>query len=328
MITAYPRIIKRQILFLVSTVFSYVIWSYLKWVRKPQYIFTVFPGSDLDIKGYLPGFLWWAIPVYYSARPIFAGLIKGTGIYGEGAVVVIPNTVSEFRDDSFLVEKIMNRLKSIQSFVGAKAISIAGQGPKYFKQNAKEHYTAPFVYGLKGRVFSAVETLQLIINKHGLVKPKIAVVGVGEIGHSIIEFLERKGLYAEGIDIKIRGNGIGFELTNGGIERIKNADIVLVQTPRGDDFVEYYELLKDSAILVDDSHPRITSPPTTFQFYKVAIGKQGVEFSPPLPGYHNKWIPGCVQESMVASSTNQFELDQDSFNEISKKLGFFAYLVQ
>jgi len=242
--------------------------------------------------------------------------------------VVIPNTVKEFRDNSFLVEKIMNRLKSLQSFVGAKAISIAGQGPKFFKQNAKENYAAPFVYGLKGRVFSAVETLQLIIDKHGLVKPKIAIVGVGEIGYSIIECLEKKGLRAEGIDIKIRKSGVGMEFTDGGSEKLKNADVVLVHTPQGDDFIEYYELLKESAILVDDSHPRITSPPTTFQFYKVAIGKEGVEFSPPLPGYHNKWIPGCVQESIVASSTCQFEVDQESFNEISKKFGFFAYLVQ
>jgi hypothetical protein len=305
-----------------------VIWSYLKWVRKPQYIFTVFPGSDRDIKGYLPGFLWWAIPVYYSARPIFAGVIKGSGMCGDGVIVVIPNPVSEFRDNSVLVEKIMNRLKSIQSFVGAKAISIAGQGPKFFKQNAKEQYAAPFVYGLKGRVFSVVETLQLIIDKYGLVKPNISIVGVGEIGHSIIEFLDRKGLYAEGIGFKVRTNGIGIELTDSSIEKIKNADIVLVQIPRGDDFAEYYELLKESAILVDDTHPRITSPPTTCKFYKVAIGKQDVEFSPPLPGYNSRWIPGCVQESMVASYTEQFEIDQDSFNEISKKLGFFAHLVQ
>ena len=101
----------------------------------------------------------------------------------------------------------------------------------------------------------------------------------------------------------------------------------MVQTPRGDDVVPYYENLKKSAILIDDSHPRITVKPGEVRFYKVAIGRTGVEFKPPLPGYEKYWIPGCVQESLVVAESGKAEMPQEEFNRRSKELGFFAHMV-
>ena len=91
--------------------------------------------------------------------------------------------------------------------------------------------------------------------------------------------------------------------------------------------VPYYGNLKDTAILIDDSHPRITVRPDDVKFYKVAIGRSGVEFRPPLPGYEKYWIPGCVQESMVVAESGKVDLSQEDFNRRSKELGFFAHLV-
>ncbi|HTZ40805.1 MAG TPA: hypothetical protein VMB77_11625, partial [Syntrophales bacterium] len=79
---------------------------------------------------------------------------------------------------------------------------------------------------------------------------------------------------------------------------------------------------------IDDAHPRITVRPNhEVRFYKVAIGRTGVEFKPPLPGYEKYWIPGCVQESMVVAESGKTDMSQEEFNQRSKELGFFAHLV-
>ncbi len=208
---------------------------------------------------------------------------------------------------------------------GAKTIAVAGQGPRFFKSHFP--FEQPFVYGLKGRVFSVVETVERVAEMHNLPKAEttVAILGVGEIGEAIIRNLQEKGYRAVGIDIQIKDGRV--ELCNEGLKRLKKADLLVVQTPRGDDVVPFYENLKKTAILIDDSHPRITAKPGEVRFYKVAIGRSGVEFKPPLPGYEKYWIPGCVQESMVVAESGKTDLSQEEFNKRSKELGFYARLI-
>jgi len=219
----------------------------------------------------------------------------------------------------------MKRLKFTKAVTGAKTIAVAGQGPRFFKSHFP--YEQPFVYGLRGRVFSVVETVEKVAERHNLSRAgtTVAILGVGEIGEAIIGNLEEKGYRAVGIDIQIKDGRV--ELCNEGLKRLKEADLVVVQTPRGDDVVPYYTDLKKTAILVDDAHPRITVKPGEVRFYKVAIGRTGVEFKPPLPGYEKYWIPGCVHESLVVAESGKADMSQEEFNRRSKELGFFAHLV-
>jgi hypothetical protein len=219
----------------------------------------------------------------------------------------------------------MKRLKRTKNLIGAKTIAVAGQGPRFFKSHFP--YEQPFVYGLKGRVFSVVETVEQVAEKHGLsaAETTVAILGVGEIGQAIIANLREKGYRATGIDIKIADGRV--EIANEGMETLKNADLIVVQTPRGNDVVPYYENLKKTAILIDDAHPRITVKPDEVRFYKVAIGRTGVEFRPPLPGYEKYWIPGCVQESLVVAESGKTDMSQEEFHRRSKELGFFAHMI-
>jgi len=288
-------------------------------------IFTVYPGSQRDVDGYFPKGLKWFLKPIASGKPFVAGMITTGNGLGRGLVLAVPNSIDQIRTDKQLVGKIMKRLNFTRHLTGAKTIAIAGQGPRYFKSH--HPYTKPFVYGLRGRVFSVVETVERIMEKHQLEKGKttIAILGVGEIGEAIIENLREKGVQAVGIDIQVKDGRV--VLCSEGMNRLREADLVVVQTPRGDDVVPYYADLKKTAILVDDAHPRISAKPSEIHFYKVAIGRPGVQFRPPLPGYEHYWIPGCVQESMVVAETGNHDLSQEEFNERAKKLGFFAHLI-
>lgn len=292
---------------------------------KINCIFTVYPGSQKDVDGYFPsGFKWFLKPAA-SGKPFVAGVITTGNGLGRGLVLAVPNTVDQFKADKELVGNIMKNLKLTKTLTGAKTIAIAGQGPRFFKSHFP--YEQPFVYGLKGRVFAVVETVEQTAGRHGLVKNEttVAILGVGEIGAAIIANLKEKGYRAAGIDIRIEEGRV--EISREGMETLRHADLVVVQTPRGDDVVPYYENLKKTAILIDDAHPRITVRPGEVKFYKVAIGRAGVEFKPPLPGYEKYWIPGCVQESLVVAESGKVDMSQEDFNKRSKELGFFAHLV-
>lgn len=288
-------------------------------------IFTVYPGSQKDIDGYFPKGMKWFLKPFASGKPFVAGVITTGNGLGRGLVLAVPNSIDQIRSDGQLVGKIMKRLNMTRQLTGAKTIAIAGQGPRYFKSHMP--YEKPFVYGLRGRVFSVVETVERVIEEHKLRKDKVTVgiLGVGEIGAAIIGNLKEKGIKAVGIDIHVKDRRV--EIDREGMETLEGADLVVVQTPRGDDVVPYYGNLKKTAILIDDAHPRITNKPRKVHFYKVAIGRPGVQFRPPLPGYEHYWIPGCVQESMVVAETGNHELTQEEFNKRAKELGFFAHLI-
>lgn len=325
-VAIYARRLSRQILGLITILLRGPMIGLLALCRflKFNCIFTVYPGSEKDIEGYLPPGFKWAKHLV-SGKPFVAGVITTGNGLGRGLVLAVPNTADQFKKDKKLVGNIMNNLKRTKALTGAKTIAVAGQGPRFFKSHFP--YEQPFVYGLKGRVFSVVETVERVAQKHELARNEtnVAILGVGEIGVAIIENLKEKGYRVVGVDIRIEEGRV--EVAREGMETLRRADLIVVQTPKGDDVVPYYENLKKTAILIDDAHPRITVRPGDIKFYKVAIGRTGVEFKPPLPGYEKYWIPGCVQESLVVAESGKIDMSQEDFNKRSKELGFFAHLV-
>jgi hypothetical protein len=323
------RNFKRQFLAFLSMILRWPIFIFFAVFRtfKINTLFTIYPGNAQDIEGYTLPVIRKAQTRYISGKPFIAGVITSGNGYGRGLVLGLPNTIEELKSNKKLVGKIIRRLEFARKVTGAKAIAIAGQGPRYFKTHYP-HYGEPFVYGLRGRVFSVVETVERICEKHRLPQDSttIALLGIGEIGEAIIQNLVDLGYNATGIRIHHREDGQVI-IDNNDFDRLKTADLVVVQTPRGDDVIPYYGKLKKSAILVDDAHPRISVLPNENKFYKVAVGRPGVTFKPPLPGYKSYWIPGCVQESMVVAETGHADFSQDEFNRKSRELGFVALLV-
>ena len=89
-------------------------------------IFTVYPGSEKDVEGYLPPGFKWARHLV-SGKPFVAGVITTGNGLGRGLILAVPNTVDQFKKDRELVGSIMNNLKRTKTLTGAKTIAIAGQ---------------------------------------------------------------------------------------------------------------------------------------------------------------------------------------------------------
>ena len=297
-------------------------------IAKLDVIFLVFQGSKTDLDGYCPRKI--AESWLFKGKPSIAGIIA-LGFLRYGLTLVVPETAEDFRRDPETVRKIQKRLTVLRFILGAKAVAIAGVGPKYFKKHC-DSYEKPFVYGLKGRVYSAEETIDRILKMQNTsaapqTAPNIAIVGVGEIGEAIINRLQGLSYHAYGIHFLRDETGKVF-FDKKGLSQMAEADIVFVQTPKGSDFVPYYSDLKAGAIVIDDTHPKIRKlPPQNKQsFFKVAIGKEGTKFFPRLPGYVNSWIPGCVLEAIVEITTGKPDMTQAEFSRAAKELNFFAHL--
>jgi hypothetical protein len=311
--------IVRYVGFLTLNLFlRWPIWTLL-FVLRPfeifKYLFLVYPGTDSDLDGYCPR--WLAKSWVFSKKPTIGGFISGGGL-----VLVVPNTVHDFKNGEKVSEEVVRRMVKIKNLTKAKAIALAGQLPGVVSRKGIP-IGNPIVQGNKGTVFSVMETLNEAVNKHNinLKEAKVALIGVGYVGQLLLESLEKEGCHPIGVDV----HGTPYYENRGAVSC---ADIVIVLTAKGSDFAPYAKELKEGAIVIDDTHPRIREKPEGIFFYKVALGLKGVNFTPRLPGYHNDWIPGCVVEAIVASATGSFNGEQSDFNQRAKELGFFAHMVQ
>ena len=320
-------VLRKTAFIFVSLILRWPIWGALALVRffKPfSYLFLVYPGADSDLDGYCPRRM--AKSWLFSKKPAIGGIIsKSAG--GRGLILVVPNTVKEFLLRKEVCKKVMWRLKLIKNVVGAKSIAIAGQVPGMLSRHNLS-LEKPFVMGNKGTVFCIMETISEVMKKHYL-EPgnfRIALIGVGYVGALLLSSLKDQGHNIVGVDIQINRKGIFLPQESRPF--LKEADMVIVLTPRGSDFAPYASDLKTGAIVIDDTHPKITQRPIGVNFYKVAVGLNGVKFYPHLPGYRAEWIPGCAVEAIYSAATGQFNgSSQEEFNKRAKELGFFAHLV-
>jgi len=318
----------RKIAFIVvSLVMRWPIWAILGLARifKPfDYLFLVYPGTDSDLDGYCPRRL--AKSWLFSKKPAIGGIISKS-VGGRGLILVVPNTVKEFLFHKDVCKKVMWRLRWLSIIVGARSIAIAGQAPGMFSRHNLS-LEKPFVRGNKGTVFCIMETVSEVMKKHNLEagKFRIALIGVGYVGALLLSSLKEQGHNIVGVDIQINRKGIFLPQESRPF--LKEAAMVIVLTPRGEDFAPYVPDLKMGAIVIDDTHPKITQRPIGVNFYKVAVGLNGTRFLPRLPGYRADWIPGCAVEAIYSAATGQFNgSSQGEFNQRARELGFFARLV-
>ncbi len=230
MVSIYKRNRLREVAAFLSVMLRWPMFLFLPICRifKINCLFTVYPGSVKDWEGYALARKKRLVK-YISGKPFVAGVITSEHGYGRGLVLALPNTIDQLKNDRKLVGKIMRRLNFARKATGAKTIGIAGQGPRCFRSHYP--YEEPFIYGLRGRVFSVMETLERIYERHNLSKAdtSIALLGIGEIGEAIIQNLRDQGYNAEGININsVDGQVV---ISGDGLETLKEPTCLWSRPP-------------------------------------------------------------------------------------------------
>ena len=303
---------------MVNLVLRPLIWPTL-FILRPlhlfDYLFLVYPGTDYDLDGYCPR--WLAHSWLFSGRPVTGGMITRGATGVRGLILVVPNSARDLLANRATVARIINRLDSISRLVGANTIAMAGQLPSITEKHGIS-VDQRFVDGKLGTVFAIESTLEKILDQdNAITNPEIAVTGTGFIGQAVLNNQRQKGR-----------NARGFNLESNASE-ISSADIVIVLTPRGKDFLPYIPHLKQGAIVIDDTHPRIFANIEQATLYKVAMAIDGVEFLPKLPGYLYDWVPGCAIEAILQSRFGHDTItDPDKTQEAARKIGLRPILVK
>jgi lactate dehydrogenase-like 2-hydroxyacid dehydrogenase len=132
-------------------------------------------------------------------------------------------------------------LLRIQKLSGAKAIALAGQMPGVFIRHGIK-MEKPFVNGVRGTVYSVVETIETLTHKQYAPEcGTMVVVGVGHMGGEVVDYLQGGKWQVHGIDIRRSQDGV--LLPDEGAAVLAQADMVIVLTPKGFDFkaIEIYD---------------------------------------------------------------------------------------
>jgi len=311
------RKIRKSAFILVNVALRPLIWLTLLIIRPFHlfdYLFLVYPGTDYDLDGYCPR--WLARSRLFSGRPVTGGIITRGATGVRGLILVVPNTARQLLTEKSIVLDIVTRLDSISKLVGAKTIAMAGQLPSIVEKHGITT-SQKFVNGKLGTVYAIETTLEKILGlENAVANPLIAVIGTGFIGHAVLENQKRSGR-----------NAVGFNIESDA-KQISNSDIVIVLTPRGKDFMPYVPHLKNGAVVIDDTHPRIFTRMENVTLYKVAMTVEGVQFFPKLPGYLFNWVPGCAIEAILqARFGHDTIMDPEKTRLAAEKIGLKPILV-
>jgi hypothetical protein len=287
-----------------------------------DYVFFVYPGTRSDMDGYMPR---WMTKYSCLRTKIFIGgvvTIPKNKEIGRGLIVGAPSAVRSLIASQQECAILHKKTLRLAEKLSAKAIAIAGRGPSIFLHH-NIPMTLPFVRGEKGMIFCTIMALQAAITKHDIVleNANVVIFGAGRVGKSIQEFFcmhncDAKNICAQSIfDTKKRA------LKDDMLELLHNADIIVVISAKGSDMYPYMKYLKDGAIIIDDTHPRMKRPFKRGFLYRASLSMSGLRFLPSLQAYTGKSVPGCVIEAIVYAKYEQNIADQIVFNELAKKIG-------
>lgn len=290
-----------------------------------DYVFFVYPGTESDMNGVVPK--WFAKNPRFRTQICFGGILTkaNTGLSGRGIIVGAPNTVRNMVASEEECILLKQRLQEFADCFSVNAIAIAGRGPSIFLHH-NIALDGSFVQGRKGMVFCTIMTLEAVAKKHqvSLQDVNIVIFGAGDVGKSIADFLtvqECKTIIVTAQSVFDKGD---IHVENSDIETLREADIIIVISAKGSDIYPHMKNLKDGAIIVDDTHPRMLRPFKRGFVYRAALTMNGSWFIPRLPVYGSKSIPGCVVEAMVHATHGEI-LNQKEFNIVAREIGLRAY---
>lgn len=312
----------------VNMIFWPLIRPVVKRLKLIDMVFVVYPGTKKDTNAYVP--LWFqGVARRYFLFSVVGLITRGQG-RKRGIIIAIAEDAAEFSAGE--LSGLMAKIQQMADATGADSIALAGRLPGIFLAN---HIPVdlPFRKGDQGTVFTVTETVRYVAERENIsFSNTVGVLGVGFIGGKVLKRLRELGYQSLiGFDPRSKGplNGSRITITSD-LNLLPKCKMVVVLTAKGSDIADSVPYLQEGAIVVDDTHPQL--PPEIVRqirnrsgkVYKTALGLEGVNFIPSLPGYDKRWLPGCVIEALV---NGQIQRTQDSFDLHGQELGLRPFLV-
>lgn len=326
----------RQLNFLVfALVLRWPVWLLIWLIGRSgllKTLFLIYPTDKSECLDFCPDIQ--VLRNFLSGRPTPAGLIMD-GWLPMGIYFVIPNQALELMrgKNRCIVEGIIKRMRWIQKLSGAKTIGLAGQLGPIFEKRHGIPMEPPFYSSMDGNLFSIKTAVDHLLTTSGR-KPwqvSIAIVGGGELGEELQQYLGCGGYQTTMVDVRYTRNGdVKLSDEHAANRRLSNTHIVIHLLPRGKDFMEcrLHERIPQSATIIDFSRPPI-QPQAIPQ--KVVMGNRvqrcGIRFFMKLPGgWKRHELPACSMPSLVAALSGVSIGNREQFLEAAKKLMFCTAL--
>jgi hypothetical protein len=301
----------RQLIFLVyALILRWPIWLLIWIVGRSgmlKTLFLIYPTDRSECLDFSPDIKW--LRNFFSGRPTPAGLIMD-GWRPMGIYLVIPNPALELMrgKNRPMVEAIVRRMLWIQRLSGARAIGLAGQLGPIFEKRHGIPMVPPFYSSTYGNIFSIQKAVNhlVITSKKKPWKVSVAILGGGELGEQLTQYLDNDGYLMAMVDVRYTRSGdVRLTDENEANRQLKEVDYVINLLPRGKDFMEchLHRRIPETATIIDFSRPPI---PQEAIAQRVVMGnrvqRSGIHFFMRLPGgWKRHELPACSMPSLLAS---------------------------
>lgn len=328
----------RQLFFLVfALLLRWPIWLLIWLIGRSgllKTVFLIYPTDRGECLDFCPEIK--LLRDFFSGRPSPAGLIM-QGWLPMGLYVVIPDLALDLMrgKNRSTVERIIKRMRWIQQLTGAKTIGLAGQLGPIFEKRHGIPMEPPFYSSTEGNLFSIKAAVDHLLTSTGE-RPwqvSVAIVGGGELGEELQQYLGRGGYQTAMVDVRYTRNGdVKLSDEHEANLRLSDTGIVINLLPRGKDFMEnrLHERMPHSATIIDFSRPPIQPQAIPQQ---VVMGnrvqRSGLRFLMKLPGgWQRNELPACSMPSLVAALSGATIVSREQFLDAAKHLTFCTALAE
>ncbi len=327
----------RQIIFLTLAIFlRWPLCALINIIGKTgifKTVFLVYPTDEIEVLGFCPNIPF--LRRYLSGKPTPAGLIMN-GWLPMGIYFVISYLQRDlaFKKNRHVAESIVQHMHWFRKLAGARTIGLAGQLGPIFSRRHNIPMEPPIFTSIYGNIFSIHEAINWVARQKQsfLRSQKVAVIGGGELGITLQEYLNSQGYNCSIIDVRytLRGKVVPVQ-NNDGKEQLRGIDFVVNLMPKGDDFMAsgLEKIIPRNAAIIDFSRPAI---PADQLVQKVYLGnrvrRSNMRFMFALPGgWKQKQLPACALPSVISAMTGQVTEHLESFCLLARQQSFCTALI-
>ncbi|MBU1231248.1 MAG: hypothetical protein KKD01_11330 [Proteobacteria bacterium] len=331
------QIFLRQIIFFfIGTLLRWPLWLLIGLIGRSgifKTVFLVYPTDEVECRGFCPNISF--LRRFFSGRPTPGGLIMN-GWMPMGIYFVIPDLTRDLarKKNRALAETIVRRMLWIRQLSGAQTIGLAGQLGPIFARRHNIPMEPPLFSSINGNIFSIHEAINWVTRqKQSFFHARnVAVVGGGELGCTLLEYLNNQGYHCNTVDVRYTRQGKVVPLqSDENMGNLHDVNFVINLMPKGDDFLDsnLHKFISHDAVIIDFSRPAIPENILPQEIYfGNRIRRTDMRFIFALPGgWKQRQLPACALPALLTALTGQVKSQLESFCLLARQNAFGTALV-